>query len=190
MDFFKGLINIFFFAVVFFACFCFWKQCGDEKKQEANRVDTVVMLGIKPITNNYSFTNPTAYKETIIIYDSTKKNLTKEDSDFIVLDYLKRREYMDSIKNDTSKIIYKAIVEKNILKDIEITYSYKPLIYKITETHYKNSMFIGLAPGYYPTKPTAGLYAGFETKQMGFGAIYDPFLKGGSLIISKRINFK
>ena len=164
----------------------FFNKCGGEKITGTK--DTLISLA-PPVITNYTFTNPTAYKETVIIYDSTKSVLSKEDSNLIVLDYLKRREYADSIVNDTSKIWYNAVVEKNALKKIDIKHSYRPKVYNITETIYKNSLFAGLAPGYYG-KPSIGIYLGYETKQMGLGAIYDPFFKGGSLVISKRINFK
>lgn len=164
----------------------FFTHCGSEKITGTK--DTLISLA-PPVITNYTFTNPTAYKETVIIYDSTKSALTKEDSNLIVLDYLKRREYADSIINDTSKIWYNAIVEKNALKKIDIKHSYRPKVYNITETIYRNSLFIGLAPGYY-NNPSIGIYAGYETKQFGFGAIYDPFMKGGSLILSKRINVR
>jgi hypothetical protein len=165
---------------------------GEEYKP---KIDTVVILAPKPEVHNYNFTNPTVYKEKTIEYNTaTHEILTRRDSDLIVYDYLKERWYRDSIFNDTSKVVYDALVSKNHLDSIHIRHSYRPKIYSITktETKYRNSLFVGFAGGWFQQTPTAGFYAGFETKQFGFGGMYDPFKnpQGGYLFISKRINFR
>lgn len=162
---------------------------GKGQKTE-NTVKITVSLDKKPIVKNYHFENPTVYKEKTIEY-STTQILTAKDSGLIVADYLKQRQYLDSIYNDTSKVVYHATVEKNTLKDINIKYSYKPI--KITETITKTrqAILLGLTPGW-NEGPTIGMFAGFETKQYTYGIQYDPIKnpKGGYLVINKRLFYK
>lgn len=160
------------------------KSCN-EARNHYNKIDTVVSLG-KPIVNNYHFTNPTQYKETVIIYDSTKIQLTKQDSDYIVNDYLKRREYQDSINNgDTSVFYYHAIVEKNGLKDLSIRQWIRPKIYTITKIVDRPSLLLGGGVGWYG-KPTFGLQISFQKDKFDYGLTYDPILKGGYLTVKRK----
>jgi hypothetical protein len=146
-----------------------------------------VSLDKKPIIKTYTFTNPTVYKEKIIEYN-TYEIMTKEDSDLVVKDYLKERQYFDSIFNDTAKVRYHATVSRNALNDLKIDYSYRPI--KITETRIKKGINVGLAPGWMNNKPSLGLMAGFETNKYTYGVIYDAFNKGGYLIINRRLFLK
>lgn len=155
-----------------------------------NNVKITVSLAKKPVIRNYTFTNPTVYKETTIEHSNTHV-ITKEDSNRIVIDYLKSRIYIDSIVNDTAKIKYIATVEKNALKNIGISYSYKPVIIHEKETKIKNGLLIGLTPGWV-NGPTIGFSAGFQTREYSYGILYDPIRnpQGGYLVINKRIFFK
>lgn len=166
-------------------------KCHGEKTVSTK--DTIIMLATKPEVHNYNFTNPTVYKESTIEY-KIGYVLTKIDSDLIVVDYLKKREYRDSIVNDTSGIWYHATVEKNTLANIDFRHSYKPKIYSITETVIKepNRILIGLAPGWVNEFPSIAFYASYDAKRFNVGVMYDAIKnpKGGYLIISKPINFK
>lgn len=155
-----------------------------------NRIEVKVSLDKKPIVKTYNFTNPTVYKEKTIEYSNTQI-ITKEDSALIVKDYLKQRIYVDSIFNDTAKVKYIATVEKNGLKGINITYSYKPIKIHTKETKTRQAILVGLTPGW-NQGPTIGFYAGFETKQYSYGIQYDPIKnkQGGYLFINKRIFYK
>lgn len=162
---------------------------GKGNKTE-NHIEVTVKLDKKPVVNNYHITQPTLIREKTIEY-STTHVMTKQDSDRIVIDYLKERYYSDSIYNDTSKVKYQAIVSKNSLKDMKIQHSYKPKIIEIKETKIKNGLLVGLAPGWF-NGPTIGFLAGFETKNITYGIQYDPIKnpKGGYLLIQKRIFFR
>ena len=156
-----------------------------------NHIDVKVSLAKKPETRTYNFTNPTVYKEKTIEYNTTHV-LTYDDTNRIVIDYLKNRIYIDSIVTDTAKIHYTAEVEKNSLKKIKITYSYKPIIIRETTTRTRQALLVGLTPGWIGNTPTIGFFAGFETKQYSFGLQYDPIKnpKGGYIVINKRIFFR
>lgn len=162
---------------------------GKGNKTE-NKVEITVKLAKQPIVKNYHFTNPTIYREKTIEY-STNHILTRKDSDLIVIDYLKRREYTDSVCSDTSKVVYYATVEKNTLKEINFRHSYKPIIIHEKETRTRQAILMGLAPGW-NEGPTVGFFAGFETKQYQYGFQYDPIKnrEGGYLIINKRIFYR
>lgn len=162
---------------------------GCDKKQQSNGNDTIFIKG-KPIVNNYEFTNPTLVKEKVIIYDSTKKVLTKRDSDLIVIDYLKNRIYQDSIVTDTTKIRYTAEVEKNHLKDIKITYKYEPKQIKITEYKYQ-ALYLGLSPAITNQKDISlGMNFSYAWKFGQVGIVADPFKRNYYLSVSKRLSFK
>jgi hypothetical protein len=146
--------------------------------------DTIISLGA-PVVNSYTFTNPTVYKETVIIYDSTKVSLTKQDSDFIVNDYLKRREYIDSIKTDTSFFYYHAIVEKNSLSGMKVKQWYRPKVYSITTTKEYNYLLVGGGVSYF-TKPSIILNVSYQKDKFDYGIGYDPIQKGGFLTIKRK----
>lgn len=155
-----------------------------------NHLEITVKLAKQPIVRNYHFTNPTVYREKTIEYTNTHI-ITKEDSALIVRDYLKQRIYLDSIFNDTSKVVYHATVEKNALKSINIRHSYKPKEIHTKETRTRQAILLGLSPGW-NNGPTIGFFGGFETKQYQYGIQYDPIKnpKGGYLVINKRIFYR
>lgn len=180
-----ALIGI--FAFLLFQTF---NTCESKQDTNVSRVDTIVSLA-PPVTNNYHITNPTLTKETTIVYDSTKATLTKKDSDLIVLDYLKRREYRDSTGSDTAKVYYTAIVEKNALKNIDITMKYRPKVYTITKTKFTNGLFIGLAPAMINNNSLSiGANLNYQWKQYQVGAVLDLFKKNYYFYASKRVSFK
>lgn len=162
---------------------------GKGNKTE-NKIEITVKLDKKPIVNNYHITQPTLIKEKTIEYQ-TGYVMTRQDSDRIVVDYLKERLYSDSIYNDTAKVKYQANVSKNQLNDVKIQYSYKPIVIHEKETKVKNALLIGLTPGM-NNGITVGFVAGFETKNFTYGIQYDPFRnpKGGYFLVQKRIFFK
>lgn len=173
-----------------FIILCWQTRNSYIDKNSRGKVDTVIYLG-KPVTNNYNISNPTLVKEKTIIYDSTKTALTKKDSDLIVLDYLKRREYQDSTGNDTAKVYYTAIVEKNALKDMRVRTTYKPKIYNITETKFTNGLFVGLAPAMINNNSlSVGANINYQWKQIQIGAVLDPLKKNYYFYASKRVSFK
>lgn len=162
---------------------------GNGTKNE-NKIEITVKLDKKPVVNNYHITQPTLIREKTIEYQ-TGYVMTRQDSDRIVVDYLKERFYSDSVYNDTSKVKYQATVSKNQLNDLKIQHSYKPKIIEIKETKIKNGLLVGLAPGWF-NGPTIGFLAGFETKNVTYGIQYDPIKnpKGGYLLIQKRLFLK
>lgn len=166
--------------------FIVWIMTRESKSDTTYEI--TVKLDKKPVVNNYHISQPTIVKERTIVYDSTRI-LTRQDSSEIVTDYLKERIYSDSVYNDTSKVKYVATVAKNSLTDIKIRHEYKPKIIEIKETKYRNALLVGLAPGW---MPTLGFLAGFETKNLTYGVMYDPIRnpKGVYLLIQKRIYFK
>jgi hypothetical protein len=101
---------------------------------------------------------------------------------------------MDTIRNDSIDIILHEEVYKNELKRAKVSYKWKAPTMQIKETItnniYPNTLHIGGVVSYYYKLPSLGLYGSYETKKMGFGLIIDPFAKGGSIIVSKRFNFK
>lgn len=179
---FNGLMLIIGILIAFFV----FRSCiDDQEKGHIDKTDTVKML-MKPIVNNYNFTKPTLYRETTIIYDSTKVKLTKEDSSLIIADYFKRREYSDSIRTDTTMFYYKAIVEKNSLVDMKIKQWYRPQLMIVTKTKEYNYFLIGGSIGYF-NKPSFGISASYQDKKLDYGLTYDPFNKGGFITIKKKI---
>lgn len=173
-----------------FAVLCFQTFRGGCKPDAVSSRDTVFMMG-KPVVNNYQFTNPTLVKESTVVYDSTRPTMTRVDTDAIVIDYLKRRFYADSLVNDTSRMYYEAVVEKNGLKDIKIRSVYRPRIMVVTDTKYKRSLYIGLSPGVATgDRLTIGFNAGYAWKEYQVGTVADPFRKNYYFYASKRLSFK
>ncbi len=173
-----------------FAFLCFQTYTGLQSVDVSN-IDTVITLG-KPVVNNYSFTNPTVYKERTVVYDSTRPSyvLTRKDSDMIVIDYLKSRFYSDSVITDTNKIFYQATVEKNSLKNIDIQTSYRPKILNITETKYRNQLFLGLAPAIINNNSLSiGANINYQWNRNQVGTIIDPIKKNYYFYMCKSINF-
>jgi hypothetical protein len=153
-----------------------------------NKVEVTVKLDKKPIVKNFHFTNPTLIKEKTIEYRTVNEVLTRKDSDLIVMDYLKQRLYCDSLVNDTFKLKYNAVVEKNSLKDIKFNYSYRPLRIETKETILKKAFNIGGVISY-NKQIDLGVMGGIEFKKYNFGIIYNPLtnLKGGSIYLTRRI---
>ena len=185
----KSSIKLWIAVVGIMVVLCFQTFNSCEKGGRLGTKDTVVYMG-KPIVNNYHFTQPTLVKESTVIYDSTRPTLTKVDTDLIVKDYLKRRQYVDSIVNDTNRMYYTATVEKNALKDIQIRSSYKPKIIQITEIKYKRSFFFGLGPAVTNNSLSFGANMSYAWQQYQVGTVLDPFKKNYYFYASKRIGFK
>lgn len=161
------------------------KGCNGSRTIHTTHTDTIISLA-PPVIKTYTFTNPTVYKEITIIYDSTRISLTKKDSDFIVNDYLKRREYQDSVKNgDTSTFYWHAIIEKNQLTKMNTRLWIRPKIYSITKIIEPNYLLIGCGIGYYG-KLTAVMNISYQKNKFDYGISYDPFLKGGYLTIKRK----
>lgn len=166
-------------------------KCSGPTQQEIKR-DTVIIMG-QPVVNNYTVEKPTVYKEKTIEYQ-TGYTMTKSDSDLIVIDYLKSRQYTDTVGDDTVKQWYTATVEKNTLANIHLGQSYRPKILSITETitKEKNRFLIGLAPGWNNNFPTIAFYGSYDAKNFNVGLMYDAIRnpKGGYIILSKPIRVK
>lgn len=167
---------------------CFILYFLSKKKDKPEQKIEVKVSLSKPVTHNYSITKPILLKETII----TTSNLSKNDSDLIVRDYLMKRVYSDSLSNDTFKLKYDAIVEKNSLKNINFKYTYKPMLIEktITNNTISNCFNIGGVIGY-NNGIDIGLIGGVELKKYSIGIIYQPITnrKGGFIYLTRRIKY-
>lgn len=111
------------------------------------------------------------------------------DTGSVLRDYFSRRGYNDTIRNDSIDIILAEEVYKNELKRIRVAYKWKApeRLIRETITKYPNTLHIGVAFNFYNKVPSLGIYGGYETKRIGLGIIIDPFQRGGSIIITKKI---
>jgi hypothetical protein len=164
---------------------------GCDKQNEIQSHSDTLYIPQPPVVNNYTFTQPTVYKERTIVYDSTKPTLTRSDSDAIVLDYLKEREYTDSILKDSSKVVYNAKVAKNHLIDIRIRQSYTPApAMRIIETQIlnPNAIIAGSEFSYYMNSklPSFAPVVGFETPKFSYMGKYDFLQKQAAITIARR----
>ncbi len=160
-------------------------------KEVSTKVEMTIKLDKKPVVNNYHFTNPTLLKEKTIEYRTTNEVLSRNDSDLIVKDYLKQRTYSDSLSNDTFKLKYLAIIEKNSLKDIDFKYSYRPLLIEKKITKESKAIIIGTFQGLNNNQIDLGLIGGIEFKKYSVGVLYQPITnkRGGFIFITRRIKY-
>lgn len=114
------------------------------------------------------------------------------DTAAILVDYFMVREYADSAYNDSVKIHYSAVVNRNELKSMELKYRLTVPTMVVTKsstlTVSRQMAFIGLDLTSNGTN--LGIYPSiyFDTRYAMWGAGYDPLSKSVKLGVYRKIN--